>query len=209
MQINLRPTTLCTLALLALTLLIFSGCTRQVMTVEPGRVEVEELQAPDAGAKWSLWIEQITDARPEGKAGSQQIGTLDQRFSDEPIRLSLNENPDAYLKEQLSGFLLTHGWEASDARHARVLVGLELYRFEVTRDATEVWDEMTMYVDYRVSFSNKTGKLLGTVKIPSHQQIKTALVTEKAIEEVVREVLASTFKALVESKAFQDALAHR
>ena len=92
------------------------GCSRQILKVAPGRVEVEATSdQPSAG--WVFWVRDVSDRRALN-TGTIDIGQLDQRFDEEPVRVQLEKPPAEYMREQLALFLLNAGMEASSPEKA-------------------------------------------------------------------------------------------
>lgn len=179
------------------------GCAPQAVILNPGQVEMpENAKRFEGPAAWSLWVSGARDVRAPGKAG-QKVGTLYTRFQQSPQTAFLDRNPEVYVKEQLSRYLLHRGLEASGPQTAKVDLTVDLEEFSMVEDPGALWDEITVRVAYTVNFSDTSGRDLGRVRLEGQAQVKSPLNSEKQTDKALGDALADTFDALARSEVFQ------
>ncbi len=185
------------------------GCAPKAVILSPGAVPMRsDVPRTEGPAAWSLWISESGDARPEDKAG-QRLGTLYSRFEKTPQSAFLNRNPEEYLREQLSRYLLHRGLESSGPQTARVHLSLSVEEFRLVEKPGAVWDEVTVRVVYSVHFADPSGRDLGHVRLEGQAEVKSPLDTVKQTEKAFRGALGDTFEALARSEIFQRILSGR
>lgn len=198
--------TLVFLAPLAVATSLLGGCAPQAIIVKPGPVPTSgaPVAAPQ-GQPWSIWVAEARDARVPEQAGNR-IGTFYTRFTKKPQAGYLEPNPDVYLRQQLSRYLLSKGWEASSRENARALLKLEVEDFSMAEDPGAVWDSLNVKVVYVVRVEDLSGREIGKVRLEGGSQIKTPGDAPAQVESAFRSAVADTFDALTRSDAFRRAL---
>ena len=187
-----------TLAVLAL----WVGCATKAVVLSPGAVPMPaDADRYDGPAAWSLSVSEARDARPPNKAG-QRVGTLYTRFEKTPQPAFLEQNPEFYVKEQLSLYLLHRGLEASDPKSAKALLTVSVEEFSVTENPGSLYDEVVVAVGYTVHFADRENRELGVIRLEGSKQVKAAMKAKTDAEEAFREILADTFAGLTKSTDF-------
>lgn len=194
--------------LMAVIALIASGCARTEILVTPGRVTVPSFQEQMAG-KWVFWIRNVADERENiDKTQPTLIGELGQRFDENKTLVFMDKAPDAYLREQLSLYLLNQEMEASSAPKAKVFLDVSLKKFRMGADATQFLDQLEFSMDYEVKFFSATGLFLGSIRLPEKRLIKdfTPLGAQKVtLETLILDTMTSTFTLLAQSDTYKAA----
>lgn len=196
------------LILFAMIALVASGCARTEVLVTPGRVTVPAFKEQMAG-KWVFWIRSVADEREEAdKSQPTRIGELGQRFDENKTVVYMDKAPDAYLKEQLSLYLLNQEMEASSSDKAKVFLDIALKKFRMGADATQFLDQLEFTIDYEIKFHNANGLFLGSVRFPEKRMIKdfTPLGAQKVtLETLILDTMTSTFTLLAQSDIYKAA----
>lgn len=190
------------LILAALSGLILGGCASESLMLRPGNIDVAA--AGGQTNRWSLWVEEARDLRPEPTTGPK-VGAIDQRFSEQPTTVYLEPAPADYVRAEMGRYLLANGLEASSADRARALLSLELLRFEITRNSKDVFDQVTVSVEIKANFRDRSGNDLGAVKVPAERSIQTPVGSREKMQELVRATLGDVFEALAASETFRRA----
>lgn len=179
------------------------GCASKAVILSPGPVPMRsDVPRAEGPAAWSLWIAESRDVRSQEQAG-QRLGTLYTRFEKTPQSAFLERNPEEYLREQLSRYLLHRGLEASGPQTARVFLSLGVEEFRLVEKPGAMWDEVTVRIVYSVRFSEPSGRDLGHVRLEGQAEVKSPLDTVKQTEKAFRGALSDTFEALSRSDIFQ------
>ena len=180
----------------------WAGCGSKAIVLAPGPVPMPADAARFEGpAAWSLWVSEARDARPPANAG-QKVGTLYSRFEKAPQTAFLDQNPHAYIKEQLSLYLLHRGLEASEAQNARALLTVTVEQFSVKENPGSVYDEIAVALGYTVRFTDPKNTELGMIRLEGSKQLKVTVNARKDAEAAFREILADTFAGLAKSADF-------
>lgn len=102
--------------------------------------------------------------------------------------------------------LLDAGLEASSREAAKIILKIELIKFNATRDSTGLADELTVSVDYKATFQKPSGEIIGTSRVPGVRTLKTAAGNAADLEEMTRDVVKASLEALSSSDTFKGAL---
>lgn len=188
-------------------LLACGGCASQAVVLKPDPVPfVAGGSGQRSAPAWSLWVAEARDVRAPGKSGPK-VGTLYTRFLKTPQSAYVEPNPEMYIRDQLSRYLLSKGWEASGAGSAKTLLHVEAEEFSFTEDPGSVWDNVGVRVVYTVRIFNASGRELAHVKLEGASQFESPLNTERQIEKAFSNALSDTFEAFSRSDALRSALA--
>lgn len=183
-------------------LLCAAGCTSRAVIIAPGPVSMpsgeSQFQAPEA---WSVLLKDVADMRPPDKAG-ERVGTLYSGFRQTTQAAFLDPRPAAYLKEQLSRYLLYRGLEASTPESARLYLTAGLEEFALVQNPGHVWDDVLVRVAYTVRFQDRSGQELGQVRLAGSKEVNVAVGLESKVKEAFRDSLLETFKSLARSDVF-------
>lgn len=185
---------------------LLGACAPQAVIVKP--LPLATSGAPVAapqGQAWSIWVAEARDVRPAEKAGNR-VGTFYTRFRKKPQAAYLEPNPEVYLREQLSRYLLSKGWEAASQEASRATLRIDVEEFSVVEEPGSVWDVETVRVAYLVHVLDRSGRELGRVRLEGGGQIRTPGDSQAQVEEGFRSAVADTFEALTHSDAFARAL---
>jgi hypothetical protein len=180
------------------------GCASQVVMLRPKSIPTAGREAPQ-GHAWSLWVAETRDVRPPEKAGPI-VGTFYTRLRKTPQTVYVEPNPEVYLKEQLSRYLLSRGWEASGPDKARALLRLEVEDFGLVEVPGAVWNTVDLRVVYTVRVSDRSGQEIGRLRLEGGSQVHSPIDTSRQVETGFRDAVADTFDALTRSEAFQRAV---
>ncbi|TAL18503.1 hypothetical protein EPN96_01695 [bacterium] len=188
-----------TLLLLSL-LLLLAGCAAlQPVTLAPGKVDLTPVGQVSEG-RWFIWVDEVADLR--GAPAPEWFGELDFRFHEQNAPAYLKPAPKDYLKENFSRMLLDAGLEASKKEMASVYAKVELLKFQAKRNSVGIADELAVEIDYRVTFTKANGEVIGTIKAPGTQTMKTPSGGPESLEKMTREVVKSSLEALAKSDVF-------
>jgi hypothetical protein len=188
-------------------LLACGGCASQAVVLKPDPIPfVAGGSGQRSAAAWSLWVSQARDVREPGKSGPK-AGTLYSRIRKSPQSAYVEPNPEVYIREQLSRYLLSKGWEASGSSSARALLHVEAEDFSFTEEPGSVWDNVSVRVVYTVRLFSPSGQELGHVRLEGASQFESPLDTERQLEKAFSSALADTFDSFSRSDALRSALA--
>ncbi|MBI5018070.1 MAG: hypothetical protein HZB55_21610 [Deltaproteobacteria bacterium] len=192
------------LAVALITAAALAGCAAQTVMLRPKPVPIGPREAPQ-GHAWSLWVAEARDVRPPDKAGPI-VGTFYTRFLKSPQTVYVEPNPEVYVKEQLTRYLLARGWEASGPERARSVLRLEIEEFGLDEAPGAVWDTVNLRVAYSVRISDASGREIGRLRLEGGSQVRSPIDTPRQVENGFRDAVADTFDALTRSGAFQRAV---
>lgn len=186
-----------------LSALVLGGCAAQTVMLRPKPIAAGPAEAP-VGHSWSFWVAEARDARAPEKAGPV-VGTFYTRFRKMPQTVYVEPNPEVYLREQLSRYLLSRGWEASGEDTARAFLRVDLEDFSLVEDPGTVWNTVNLRVAYSVRVSDRSGKEVGRLRLEGGSQVLSPIDTERQVESGFRDAVTDTFDAMTRSDAFRRA----
>lgn len=182
------------------------GCASQAVILKPDPVPFSlGTAAQKQSPSWSLWVADARDIRAPGKSGPK-AGTLFSRFTKSPQSAYVDPNPEVYVREQLSRYLLSRGWEASGANNARALLSVDVEDFSFVEDPGVVWDNVGVKVVYTVRISNPAGQEIARVRLEGAAQFESPWDTDRQLEKALSSALSDTFESFSRSEALKSAL---
>lgn len=187
-------------------LLACGGCAPNAVVLKPDPVPFAYTGPGKQQAQsWALWVADARDIREQGKSGPR-AGTLYTRFRKAPQSAYVEPNPETYIREQLSRYLLAKGWEASGAASARALLHIDLEDFSFIEDPGVIWDNVGVRVVYTVRMTSASGQEIGRVRLEGAAQFESPWDTERQVEKTFSNALSDTFESFSRSEALRAAL---